>query len=423
MVFETLTVISRNFNAYEAGEEIGRQIIEKLKKNPTFILLFSTIHYEKYGGFQKFLDSINMQLPQKTPIIGGTVAGFMDNTGCYSRGAVALAVYSNEIKIAVGVGHNTKKNPKKAAEECAQMIKQNLNIKENNIVSLLFTSGPTKPIFPIIGKKWVIKSGLVSHFSVPFFELSTRILQLGYGREEEVFRELVSLLPNSYFLGASCSDNNQVLRNFQFFNNSVFTNSAVILTMSTKNTPTISSIHGLLPTNRKIHITRKSSGGRIISKINGKSATRKYLEAIGLPEDMIDEQLHRKSFFYPLAYKNLDGKICPAAVGAYLKDSFSFSYGVESDELELMAFSGRSMAENVDSIIQNEIKKSIKFLFGVICCSWLETLGSGIFRINEKISSRLSKPYLFIFSLGEEIYAPGQHPCHLNETFNTLTLS
>lgn len=419
-MFETFVVTSRKWDAGEAGEEIGKQIKEKSRIKPKFVLLFATIHYEKYGGLKKFLDSVNVNLPPGTPTVGSTVAGFMDNHNCYARGASALVVYSDEIDIAIGIGRNTKRNPKKAAEDCARMIKKTISFNKNAL-SIVFTSGPTKPMFPIIGKKWVIKSGLISYLSVQFFELSTRLLQLGYGREEEVFRELTSKLPSSYFIGGSSSDNNQVLSNFQFFNNSVFNNSTVLLTISTNHIPEISSIHGLLPTGRKMLVTKKSSGGRVVSQFDGKSATKKYIETIGLPEDMMDEQLHRKSFFYPLAYKNLDGKICPAAVGGLLKDSLYFSYGLEKDELELMVFSGKSMANNVDSIIKEKIKKS-DFLFGIVCCSWLETLGSGIFKINEKISSKFNKPYLIVFSLGEDVYEPGQQPMHLNETFNISTL-
>ena len=76
----------------------------------SFFLLFSTIHYEKYGGFQEFLNGVWDVIPKETPLVGGTVPGFINNYGCFSRGASALAVSYPYMDIAVGVGKNTKRN-------------------------------------------------------------------------------------------------------------------------------------------------------------------------------------------------------------------------------------------------------------------------------------------------------------------------
>src|SRR5512136_1247059 len=79
--------MSRKWNAREAGKEVAETAIKNLTLPPDFFLLFSTIHYEKYGGFQEFLNGVWDILPKKTPLIGGTVAGFINNYGCFSRGA------------------------------------------------------------------------------------------------------------------------------------------------------------------------------------------------------------------------------------------------------------------------------------------------------------------------------------------------
>ncbi|MEM0466983.1 MAG: hypothetical protein QXX20_05230 [Candidatus Thermoplasmatota archaeon] len=79
--------------------------------------MFSTIHYEKHGGFQEFLNGVWEVLREGTPLVGGTVAGFMNNYGCYTHGATALAVSYPYMDVAVGYGRNTKRNPKKAARQ------------------------------------------------------------------------------------------------------------------------------------------------------------------------------------------------------------------------------------------------------------------------------------------------------------------
>ena len=83
---------SRKWDAREAGREVAESAIKRLSKPPSFFLLFSTIHYKDHGGFQELLDGVWDVLPEGTPLIGGTIAGFVNNYGCYTRGATALAV-------------------------------------------------------------------------------------------------------------------------------------------------------------------------------------------------------------------------------------------------------------------------------------------------------------------------------------------
>ena len=58
--------MSRKWDALEAGREVARNTIKKLKTPPDFFLLFSTIHYEKHGGFQEFLNGVCDILPEAT---------------------------------------------------------------------------------------------------------------------------------------------------------------------------------------------------------------------------------------------------------------------------------------------------------------------------------------------------------------------
>ena len=86
--------MSRKWDAREAGREVARNTIKQLDAPPDFFLLFSTIHYKDHGGFGEFLSGVWDVLPKGTPLVGGTVVGFMNNFGTYTRGASALAVSS-----------------------------------------------------------------------------------------------------------------------------------------------------------------------------------------------------------------------------------------------------------------------------------------------------------------------------------------
>ena len=166
--------MSRKWDAREAGREVARSTIEKLSHPPRFILLFSTIHYEKHGGFQEFLNGVWDILPKETLLIGGTVAGFINPQGCYTRGSTALAFSYPNMDVAVGYGKNAKRNPKNAAQKCADMINEKLNDSTypNKFIYELI-SGSLVPDIPGIGKRRVLTGSVYNKLSGPFSSTST----------------------------------------------------------------------------------------------------------------------------------------------------------------------------------------------------------------------------------------------------------
>ena len=173
--------LSRKWDAREAGREVALSTLEKLDgENPKFFLLFSTIHYEKYGGFQELLNGVWDVLPEGTPLIGGTVAGFMNRYGCYTRGVTSLTVAHSQIDVAAGIGLNTKRDPKKAVKNCAEMIKKGLNPSNyNNKFLFELVSGGKIPQFPGMGRRRVIKSGMTSKIATKLSDISLTTLQYG----------------------------------------------------------------------------------------------------------------------------------------------------------------------------------------------------------------------------------------------------
>ncbi|RLF38472.1 MAG: hypothetical protein DRN00_04060, partial [Thermoplasmata archaeon] len=103
--------LSRKWDAREAGREVAETALEKLDgEKPKFFLLFSTIHYEKYGGFQELLNGVWEVLPEGTPLIGGTVAGFMIPEGVYSRGVTGV-VFGGAFTAQGTFSRGTRKKP------------------------------------------------------------------------------------------------------------------------------------------------------------------------------------------------------------------------------------------------------------------------------------------------------------------------
>lgn len=283
--------ISEKWDAREAGREVAETAIANLTRPPNFFLLFSTIHYKDYGGFQELLNGIWDVLPKGTPLIGGTVAGFMNNFGVYVQGATALAVSCPDMDVAISYGKNTKRNPKRAAHRSAEMIKKELDRSQyKNKFLFNFVSGPELMRIPGQGYKKVIDSGFMSKFIMLAFSTSQTIFQKGLGREDEIFEEITKLLPNYNMILGTSWDDYRGIYNYQFFNNNIFTNSVLNLGISTDLNLDVCSTHGMKETDVKFNITKLSRDKHIIHKINNKPAREELLRVLDWPNDFINEK-------------------------------------------------------------------------------------------------------------------------------------
>jgi hypothetical protein len=407
--FKAAVGLSREWDARKAGREVAEDTLKKLDgKKPDFFLLFATIHYEKYGGFQELLNGVWEVLPEGTPLIGGTVAGFMNNYGCYTRGATAMAVSYPNMDVAVGIGHNTKRAPHRAAKECADMIKKKLE-KSTYPNSYLFSlvSGPTVPELPIIGNKKVVKSFPGISFILKFFGVATRVFQFGPGKDEEVFFALGKKLNCFEGIGGASSDNLELKNNFQFFDKGIDTNCVVAIAYKTDIKSKVKYSMSLKPIGKKFVITKSSSEGYVVEKIDGKPAVKAYLNKMGWSENLLDERLYRRVFYYPLVPKNKEYYVKSQMLGLVYGDKFIFpTKPPKMQELEICITSGSEMLKSVDSIAENN-----KNAFFVICGTRLETLGSRVYDVKEIIDKKITDAYLGIFTAGEYITINGDVSC------------
>lgn len=419
--FEAAVGMSRKWDAREAGREVAESAIRKLHQPPDFFLLFSTIHFEQHGGFQEFLNGVWEVLPEGTPLIGGTVAGFMNNYGCFTRGATALACSYSKMDISIGIGHDTKKNPKKAAHDCAVPLKEAFEKSQyENEFIFQMVSGATIPHFPGVGGTFIFKGKFRSTIAAKLIELSTRRLQKGIGREEEVLEELSKIMSKSDIISGSALDAMNLSSNYQFFRKNVYTNASVVLGFKTDRSMEIKYNHGFHKMNTEpMEITEKTFGGKIIKKINNEDAVKVFLRSINWSEDMLDERLHRKTFFFPLGFEYADRTLAPSAIGAILGGGFSFSYKTEAQDLYVLTASGKSIINGIESCVNSDAPLA----FGISCCANLVTLGDDIYYIQERIKKNL-KDFLIIFTLGEGVFlAEEQIPKFFNETSVIMSMT
>jgi len=419
--FRAAVGLSREWDARKAGREVARDTLEKLGTDPDFFLLFSTIHYEKWGGFKEFLAGVWDVLPEGTPLIGGTVAGFIIPQGCFTRGATALAVSYPNMDVAVGIGRNTKRAPHLAAKHCAKMIKRGLKGSryENKFIYCNISNGVV-PQFPIIGRKRVIRQKQLGNLSLKFTKILNNISRYGVGREAEVLECLSENLQDYSILTISSYDDNNSLSNYQFLNKNTWTNSITALGIKTDITFGINTTFGLTPIGIELTIADKELFDCSFGIIDDDPATERIMRELSWPENFFDERMYRRTYYYPLCYKTND-ILHPVVMGLVLGKYIVCTYKIVGDRLVVYHASGEglinSVKENLSSFLDNKDRK----LFGLVvsCTARLEALGAHIYDIRNILMDFFDNtPFLVVYGAGEGTYTPQTKSNYFNESFN-----
>jgi len=418
---EAAVGMTRKWDAREAGREVARNTIKQLNSPPNFFLLFSTIHYRDHGGFEEFLNGVWDVLPKGIPLVGGTVVGFINNYGCYSRGATALAVTYPNMDVAIGYGKNTKRNPKKAAAQSAEMIKKGFVSSDyNNKFLLNFVSGPG--VLKILGQgaKKVIDSGFMSKFIMLAFGMSQYLFQKGVGREDEVFEDIVKNLSDYHMILGTSFDDYKGYNNYQFFNNKIFTNYVINMGITTDLDLNVCTTHGMKKTDIKFEITKLSKDGHIIHEINNKPARNELSRLLNWPDGFLNEKTMALTIpYYPISLKR-HGREVPVVMPFALKDSIMTPCVIDDGEVALLTVSGKNLV--------NAMKDNLEFFnntqpeFGLCstCMTILDTLGYKIDIIREMmLESFREKPFIMFFCAGEGTYSPTKNITYANMSFNT----
>jgi hypothetical protein len=387
------------------GEKVAKELVEKIKQkvpNPKFILLFATIDYK--DEFKKILSGLKTAFP-KSPLIGGTVMAFITPENCYARGVTAFALNYSQMDVAVGIGHNTKRNPKKAAKECSKMIENKLkDSKYKNKILLSFISGSEVPEFPGVGRKSIIKSGTLAKTMMSSFKFSQEVLQKGFGRECEVLDELIKNLPTYYLIGGSLVDD-KLNENYQFLNENFFTESVVCLGIKTDIDFNLNYANGAVLGDIKFKITKFSEDKQIVHEINNKPAVPEFLKLMNWPENFVDEKRWKRILpYFPVAF-NKNNEIFLRPISMMLSNSMGFMSRIETSNVFVTFMSGLRMVNAVNDTLTKKYKPD----FGLFssCAVRLMGLGYKIYDVRKKLLNYFEgKPFLLIYAAGEYVYEP-----------------
>lgn len=397
------------------GEKVVKELVEKIKQkvpNPKFILLFATIHYK--DEFKKILSGIKSAFPIP-PLIGGTVMAFMTPENCYAHGITALALNYSNMDVAVGIGHNTKRNPNKAAKECSKMIEKKLkDSKYKNKILFPFISGTEILEIPGIGRRSIFRSGPLAKTIMSSFKFSQEVLQKGFGRESEVLEELNKNLPDYHLIGGSLMDD-KLMENYQFLNDNFFEESVVCLGIRTDLNFNLNFASGAKPSDIKFKITKISEDKQVVHEINKKPAVIEFLRLMDWPESFLDEKRWPRilPYFPVVFYKNNEFFLRPFTM--ILGNSIGFMSKIENPDVYMTFMSGLRMINAVDDILPKKYTPEFGLL--VSCAMRLMGLGYKIYDVRKKLLNYFKgKPFLLIYASGEYVYEPKIGLQYLNES-------
>ncbi len=420
---EAAVGMSRKWDAREAGREVARNTIEKLNSPPKFFVLFSTIHYKDNGGLQELLNGVYDVLPKNIPLIGGTIRGFINNFGCFTRGVTGLAVSSKNMDIILGFGKNTKRNPKKAARQCAEMIKRGFkDNKYNNRFLLNLISASELPDIPSLGRTKIVKPGFTSKSIRQLYSFSQYVLQKGTGRDDELIEEMVKHFSDCHMMGCGTIDGGAGFTNYQFFNDKVMTNSVVTLGIATSYDLDVLTTHNMKKTDIKFKITKTSKDGRIIHEINGKPAFTELLNLHGWPKDFLTEDTWLKTtFYFPLGckYGTHSDEIVPRVIGFTLGESLVTGFRSKDTDSYILTIDGKGLLETIDMNLSS-FPSNPEFGLIASCTTRLETMGNKIYQARDRILHYFNdRPFIVFYVGGESTYSPKRKIKYVNMSFNS----
>jgi len=421
--FKAAVGMSREWDAYGAGVEVAQNTLDQLGEKPDCFILFSTIHYKKHGGFQKFLEGVWDVLPKGTPLVGGTVAGFINPKGCFTRGATALAIKYRDMDLSISIGKNTKRAPNTAGRQGVNGLTNLHNSKFKNKLIFDFISGPSKPTIPFLGNPLIIHSKKVSKLLELLSYFSVIFAQRGFGREKEVLNYIRRRIPNFPLVGFSTTDDNKLENEYQFFGKKVFRNSVVLFGISTDLDFFLKGGHGLIPRTKKYKITEKGLWGYMINRIENQEALIKFSDFSGWTKETLDEKrFYRKTFFYPLGTTDKSGNLHPSVIGAFWGNSLVCGCSIEGNEVSLLTISGNRILNVVKEILQEmDVEPYVGLMFS--CAVRLESLGAGIYHVKKIIDEHFyEKPYLLVYGAGENLAYPNEDVLSYNASFRCAVI-
>jgi hypothetical protein len=249
-----------------------------------------------------------------------------------------------------------------------------------------------------------------------------KISQKGVGKQDEVVKKLVENLPDYSLISGGSTDDILQLRNFQFFNNEVFSNSVCAMAINCDFPISVNTTHGLTETGKKFKITSLDKSRRVIKSIDDKPAVERLFDILNLDKKDLNEHIFKKIFFLPIGFKSKDGKLIPTVAGIFLGDFFIVIFQIEDREGRILNLSGKGLLKAIDENLNNCncSTDQIKMALFSSCGMRLLALGNKVYTVHDKLKKSFGeKPFLLYYVAGESTFSKENGLNYGNYTFNS----
>ncbi|MBI4845715.1 MAG: FIST C-terminal domain-containing protein [Candidatus Omnitrophica bacterium] len=251
--------VSKELDSFTAGSSAATQALEKMgSTSPDLVFCFASSRFEHI----KLIRGIKNIIPQ-APLMGCTTAGEISSSGVEKKSICLLALKSNKIKAALGLGRNLSKNSRGAGQEVARDALRKI------------TSGAIRHAF------MMFPDGLK-------------------GNGMDVIRGIQEVFGTSFpIVGGSAADDFKFQKTFQYFDEGVYEDSVCGVLFSGDISIGIGARHGWYPLGKPRIVTEADHN--IIRTLDGKPAARIYEDYFGKRvADLKNEPMARMSVMYPL---------------------------------------------------------------------------------------------------------------------------
>ena len=250
---------SRQVNSFQAGQEAASKAVESMEHPaPDWVLVFASIRFDQ----EALLKGI-VSVTRKTPMIGCSTAGEIHPDAPAFRSVVVMAVRSDQLRVAAGLGTGISQNPRQAGRDLAEAVSQARLDNPHGL--LMFPDGLT-------------------------------------GNVAEVIRGTQDVLGLSFpIAGGAAADDFRFKTCTQYFNGQVHTDAVLGLLLAGSVSVGIGARHGWQPLGRPKTVTRASSN--VVHEVEGQPAVSLYETYFGKkPRTLKTEELARISTMYPLGF-------------------------------------------------------------------------------------------------------------------------
>ncbi len=248
---------SRQPDSFRAGQEAAGKALEQTgQQPPDLILVFASTRFDQ----EALLRGIT-SVTRDAPLVGCSTAGEILSLGPARRSVVVMAIRSNTLQIAPGLGTHLSANPRQAGQTAASGATQARRTSPHAF--LMFPDGLT-------------------------------------GNIAEVIRGVQDVLGLSFpIAGGSAADDFGFTRTFQYFQGKVCTDAVAGVLLAGPIAVGIGARHGWQPLGKPRRVTRALAN--IVQELDGHSAANLYETYFGKAAQTLQrESFADMSIVYPL---------------------------------------------------------------------------------------------------------------------------